>query len=153
MSPPVAQVSAGDTAETARQYRAALSRAALSLGFSKDVARECDPLLRQLGDHIYSRASVASFPTPSDPGYTLLGFRVSFKGTMYYRPRTRALSLELWSQEAAKGYLGSPKRTFYSINFTRGAQEAQEAPERLPGSRKYRNALGNGRQWPPRVLG
>ena len=33
MSPPVAQVSAGDTAETVRQYRAALSRAALSLGF------------------------------------------------------------------------------------------------------------------------
>ena len=33
MSPPVAKVSAGATAETARQYRAALLRAALSLGF------------------------------------------------------------------------------------------------------------------------
>ena len=77
-----------------------VSGAFSSLGFSKVVARECDPLLRQLGDHTYSRASVACIPTPSVPGYILLGFRVSFMGTIYYRPRTRAFSLDLFPVSA-----------------------------------------------------
>ena len=60
---------------------------------------------------------------------------------------------EEMSPGGCQGYLGSPKRPFYSINLPRGTQETQEAPERLPRSRKYRNSLGNVPGRLPGVLG